>query len=132
MDDTLTPTASPDARRDRGRCQGRVEPTGTSSTATVAFLALGSLGDSLPLCALAAALPGQCLERGDRSPKRCKTQAPSRETTSSGGEDPQRFWYQSHARARGQEASHRDVSCAVVTHRSHCELLRGMRQMDAD
>lgn len=114
---------------------------------TIVFLALGSLGDSFPLCALAARLPS-CVSahcsrpppsRGDElhrsvggasvgcgdvggSSKRRKKEtgvgAGSRPTMTTEEEAT------STAEGRGTVTFER-VRCVVVTHRCHCEMLQG-------
>lgn len=122
---------------------------------TIVFLALGSLGDSLPLCALAARLPscvsahcsrppppgGDELERSvggasvgcgdvDGSSKRRRREtgvgAGSRpsmtaEVVAGAGADAAAA---STEEGRGTVTFER-VKCVVVTHRCHCEMLRG-------
>lgn len=122
---------------------------------TIVFFALGSLGDSLPLCALAARLPsyvsahcsrppssgGDKLERsvggdsvgcsdvGDSSKRRRKetgVRAGSRpsvtaEVVAGAGADAAAA---STKEGRGTVTFER-VECVVVTHRCHCEMLRG-------
>lgn len=114
---------------------------------TIVFLALGSLGDSLPLCALAARLPscvsalcspppparGDDLQHsvgdaavgyGDGGSKRRKKEAgfcaDGRPTMSQVAVA---------AAAVGKEGrgsvTFERVRCVVVTHRCHCEMLRG-------
>lgn len=88
---------------------------------TIAFLALGSLGDCLPLCALAAALPAYCYRQHRNG---AKQSVPGTRAGIEGGKVG--------VGARGvggvsttAAVSFDRVGCVVVTHRCHCDLLEG-------
>lgn len=90
-------------------CQQEQQPT-------IAFLALGSLGDCLPLCVLASALPAHC----------CRQNRNGAEQSVSGtlaGIDGQQVCVG--ARSVGGTVSFDRVRCVVVTHQHHCDLLEG-------
>ncbi|CAM9688204.1 unnamed protein product [Laminaria digitata] len=121
---------------------------------TIVFLALGSLGDSLPLCALAARLPS-CVSsahcsrppsaRGDELQHSVEGAAVGcgdvggkkrrrKEMGVRAGGRPIRAAVEPAAPAavlgkerRGTVTFER-VRCVVVTHRCHCEVLRGLME----
>lgn len=95
-----------------------------SSSATIAFLALGSLGDSLPLCALAAAFPRQHSARDARGWTRHSAASFSGETS----EVCEKRRRNNHNGGVGETSGGlgTGMRCAVITHRPHCKLIIGV------
>lgn len=90
-------------------CQQEQQPT-------IAFLALGSLGDCLPLCVLASALPAHCFQHNGSGAKQSVAGILA-------GVDGQQVGVG--ARSVGGTVSFDRVRCVVVTHQHHCDLLEG-------
>lgn len=107
--------------------------TTSSPTYVVALLCLGSLGDCLPLCALAASLPshlkyrhsvGDIIEKDGNSDNMARPSPPSEVA----GRGYTINDYNPDCRGGIGNISTTTaaaVRCAIVTHRCHCDLLRG-------
>lgn len=106
---------------------------------TVAFLALGSLGDCLPLCVLAATLPahfrrsqhthGLQLGRGLAERRHASSRGDLRSDGETGGLQRQkrRADPDGNRTSADRIGSRCTVTATVVTHRSNCGLLKGAR-----
>lgn len=105
-----------DVEKDQG-------PETCQDVATVAFLALGSLGDTLPLCALAADLPRHCREYAH------KISMQERESDPDQGHEVRGKRRRTRQSLQG---SSRVVRCTVITHRSQTEVLEGVYQRYAE
>lgn len=90
-------------------CQQEQQPT-------IAFLALGSLGDCLPLCVLASALPAHYYRQNVNGAKQSVED-------SLAGIDGEQVGVG--GKSVGGTESFDRVRCVVVTHQHHCDLLEG-------
>ena len=123
-------------RNERSFCSGtrplRDDSRSPGVNTTTAFLCLGSLGDCLPLCALAASLPSHVHSRHD--PNRVD------ERRRHGGDKDRLSRLPEVARCGatgddGADCPNETVSldtmrCVLVTHRCHSDLLRGEYRND--